>query len=93
MRARGLCSLWSAQRAIGQATRILANNLANMPIRNNGDCGTVWACWEATAVPQARCEATRNDGVLGSIPSVGSSFFPATPGFFACLASPPLPYQ
>jgi len=51
----------------------LANNLANTPIRNSGDCGTVWACVEARRALQARSGATRSDGVLGSIPSVGSN--------------------
>jgi hypothetical protein len=51
---------------------LLANILANMPMRNSGHDGTVWACVEASAAPQARSGATRNDGVRGSIPRVGS---------------------
>ena len=29
----------------------LANDLANMPIRSSGGCGTVWACVEARGAP------------------------------------------
>jgi len=52
-----------------------------MPIRNSGDYGTVWACVEARLASQARSGATRNDGVLGSIPSVGSKKAQQTAAF------------
>ena len=41
----------------------------------------MWVCVEADAVPQAWSEATRNDGVLGSIPSVGSKKVQQTAAF------------
>jgi len=46
---------------------VFANNLANMPIRNSGDCGTVSASVEAEPAPQARPGPSENRGVVSSI--------------------------
>ena len=53
MRAAGLCSRRVGEGG-GYAALGLANNLANMPMRDSGDRGTAWVCVEASAASQAR---------------------------------------
>ena len=45
---------------ISGSAPVLANNLANMPIRHSGDCGSVWDCVEAGGAPQARSGSTED---------------------------------
>ncbi len=84
-RQTGSPVLFEASPRVLPATRFCllpcTNKSADMPIRNSGDCGTVWVCVEAGRAPQARSGATRSDGVLGSIPSVGSTKAQQTAAF------------
>ena len=49
--------------AEGQAAPFLAYNLANMPIRDSGECGRAEARW----APQARSGSTEDRGVVSFI--------------------------
>jgi hypothetical protein len=56
------------------STPCLASNFANMPIRNSGDGGTVWASVEAIRAPRARPGSTEDRGVDSSILSLATTF-------------------